>query len=159
MHGFVWGQPRGKAIWGGFLQRAALQKPTVPRNKAPGADSAMLCPFQAVKGGVKGRCLPPPAVLLFLSASHPVLQRSSGAPWADSGMGMSLFLRSVSPYEASLQGLEEPSRRLSPGNTRLRWDGDGKRLSVHVGSGLGLVPLRAGATHEADGFNLTPGLL
>lgn len=89
----------------------------------------------------------------------PCATEEQRAPRADSRMGMSLFPRSVSPHEASLQGLEEPSRRPSPGNARLRWDGDGKRLSVHMGSGLGLVPLRVGATHEADGFNLTPGLL
>ena len=88
----------------------------------------------------------------------PCATEEQRAPRADSGTGMSLFPCSISPCEASLQGLEEPSRRPSPGDAWLRWDGDGGRLSLHMGSGLGPVPRRAGATHEADGFNLTPGL-
>lgn len=34
-------------------------------------DSAILSPFQAVTGGAEGRCLPPPALLLVLTAHPP----------------------------------------------------------------------------------------
>lgn len=163
MHGFpLCCRFRGASPWQThlgrrFLQWAALQTPTAPGDEAPSADSAALCPFQAVTEGVKGRCLPPPTVLLFLSASQPGATEEQRAPRADSGTGMNLFPCSVSPREDSLQGLEEPSRWPSPGDARPRRDGeDGGRLSMHVGSGLGPVPLRAGATHGADSFDLTP---
>lgn len=84
------------------------------------------------------------------------------APQADSRMGMSLFPCSVSPCEASLQGPEEPSRRPSPNEPwgLLAVVGRGRQAALGAhGVGSWAVPRQAGAPHEADGFNLTPGLL
>lgn len=90
-------------------------------------------------GGVKGRCLPPPAGLLFLSASHPALRRSSGA---GSGPGMRLFpQRFITPGILS-RPRERPRERPAA-------VGRGQRAALGTGGGSGdSATPRAGLTHR-----------
>lgn len=90
-----------------------------------------------------GRCLPPPAGLLFLSASQPALRRSSGA---DSGPGTGLFPRGVSASrDPSRRGRPEPEQ---PRERPAAVGRDSGRLSAHGGGSGDRTPEQRGPTGQ-----------